>query len=301
MASPESREVEQLLDGFEADLLLAQGKSSHTAFAYLSDLRAFARHLEGAGHTLLTFDGETVRDYLDERAALAPRSKSRLLSSIRKWCRYLELSGLGKDPVDPVPPPKLSRTLPDILTREEVRTLLDTPDATSPEGVRDRAILAFFYASGLRVSELAGLTLDRLDRDRGAIRIVGKGAKERFSFLDAECRERVERWIREARPLFRPAGDVLFVSRRGKPLTRQALWFLIKKHGATAGIASRLSPHILRHSFATHLLEKGLDIRSIQILLGHEDIRTTEIYTHVSLAHLANTLERHHPRGKKGP
>lgn len=300
MVLPSSRQVEQKLDGFEEDLLLSQGKSANTAWAYLSDLRAFSRHITASGVTLLTFEEEHLLDYFASRKDLSLRSKSRILSSVRKWSEYLEISGVRKDPTEQIASPKIPRTLPRVLTQEEISRLLEAPDDTKPEGVRDRAILSFFYSSGLRVSELATFTVDRLDRENGAVRIVGKGAKERYSFLDKRTLSMVEDYLERIRALWAPSGPFLFVAKNGEPLTRQALWTLIKKYGRTAGIQSPLSPHVLRHSFATHLLENGLDIRSIQLLLGHEDIRTTEIYTHVSLSHLRKTLEEKHPRGKAG-
>jgi integrase/recombinase XerD len=298
MSQSAPHEIERLLDRFEEDLLLSQGKSENTVFAYLSDLRAFARQIGPSGRTLLTFEGEDILSYFQKRADLATRSKSRILSAIRTWSRYLETTGLRKDPTENVSSPRLSRVLPRILTQEEVKRLLMAPEPKKPEGARDRAILAFFYASGLRVSELATFTQDRLDRKSGAVRIVGKGAKERVSFLDDRSLSLVNDYIDSVRSVWNPSQPTLFVARNGNPLSRQALWTLIKKYGRAAGISSPLSPHVLRHSFATHLLEKGLDIRSIQLLLGHEDIRTTEIYTHVSLAHLRKTLEERHPRGR---
>jgi integrase/recombinase XerD len=208
------------------------------------------------------------------------------------------VEGVRKDPTEEISSPKIPRTLPKVLSQEEIARLLSAPEGKRPEGVRDRAILAFFYASGLRVSEVASFPMERLNLETGALVVTGKGAKERISFLDSASLALVRTYCETVRSLWHPPGPELFVARDGAPLSRQALWTLIKKYGRKAGITSPLSPHVLRHSFATHLLEKGLDIRSIQLLLGHEDIRTTEIYTHVSLAHLKKTLEEHHPRGK---
>ncbi|MCL5284535.1 MAG: tyrosine recombinase [Nitrospirae bacterium] len=298
MSRPSPTPVESLLDRFEEELLLAQGKSSNTALAYLSDLRAIARFLAPSGKTLLTFEPEDLARYFSDREALSARSRSRILSSLRTWSRFLEAEGLRKDPTEEIASPKIPRTLPKVLSQEEIARLLSAPDTRRAEGVRDRALLAFFYASGLRVSEVAAFPADRLDPATGAVRVTGKGAKERISFLDRNSLDLVRQYCESVRPLFAPRSPELFLARDGSPLSRQALWTLIKKYGKKAGITSPLSPHVLRHSFATHLLEKGLDIRSIQLLLGHEDIRTTEIYTHVSLAHLRKTLEEHHPRGK---
>ena len=293
-----SDEVERLLDRFEEELLLAKKRAPNTVTAYLSDLRTFSRHLAREGTSLTTFDGEALSRYLEGRGDLSVRSRARVLSSVRAWTRFLELSGVRKDPKETPPAPRLPRTLPKILSQDEVERLIEAPDPHRPEGIRDRAILSFFYASGLRVSELANLAADRVDLATGALRVMGKGAKERITFLDERTRRLLSDYIETVRPAFAGEHPELFLARDGAPLTRQALWTLIKKHGRAAGITSPLSPHVLRHSFATHLLEKGLDIRSIQLLLGHEDIRTTEIYTHVSLAHLENTLKAHHPRGQ---
>ncbi len=298
MARSSPQNVESLLDRFEEELLLAQGKSQNTGQAYLSDLRAFARFLVPSGKTLLTFDQEDPGRYFSEKGDLSARSRSRILSSLKSWSRFLEVEGVRKDPTEELSSPKIPRSLPKVLSQEEIARLISAPDEKRAEGIRDRAILSFFYASGLRVSEVATFPLERLNLETGALVVTGKGAKERIAFLDASSLVHVRRYTETVRPLFRPAGPELFVARGGAPLTRQALWTLIKKYGKKAGITSPLSPHVLRHSFATHLLEKGLDIRSIQLLLGHEDIRTTEIYTHVSLAHLKKTLEEHHPRGK---
>lgn len=291
-------DVERLLDRFEEELLLGKRRSPNTVMAYLSDLRTFSRHLAEEGGSLLSFDREAVSRYEDSRPDLSLRSRARLLSSIRAWGRFLEASGLCQDAEETPAAPHIPRTLPRILGQEEIERLIEAPDPKRPEGIRDRAILSFFYASGLRVSELATVTLDRVDLKTGALRVTGKGAKERVSFLDERTRRLLSDYLSFVRPLFATSKAEIFLARSGEPLTRQALWTLIKKHGRTAGITSPLSPHVLRHSFATHLLEKGLDIRSIQLLLGHEDIRTTEIYTHVSLAHLERTLKEHHPRGK---
>ncbi len=298
MARGSRNDVEFLLDRFEEELLLAQGKSQNTAQAYLSDLRSFARFLAPSGKTLLTFDPEDPGRFFSSKPDLAARSRSRVLSSLRTWSRFLEGEGVRKDPTEELSSPRIPRTLPKVLSQEEIARLLSAPEEKRAEGVRDRAILAFFYASGLRVSEVASFPLGRLNLETGALVVTGKGAKERISFLDAPSLALVRTYCETVRPLWHTPGPELFVARDGAPLSRQALWTLIKKYGRKAGITSPLSPHVLRHSFATHLLEKGLDIRSIQLLLGHEDIRTTEIYTHVSLAHLRKTLEEHHPRGK---
>ena len=298
MAMRTPGEVERLLDRFEEELLLAKKRAPNTVTAYLSDLRAFSRHLANEGVSLISFDGESLSLYMEIREDLSVRSRARFLSSIRAWTHFLEAAGVRKDPKETPVAPRLPRTLPRILSQEEVGRLIYAPDSKRPEGLRDRAILSFFYASGLRVSELAHITADRVDVTTGALRVMGKGAKERITFLDDRTRHLLEDYLATVRPALAKDRPELFLARDGTPLTRQALWTLIKKHGRAAGITSPLSPHVLRHSFATHLLEKGLDIRSIQLLLGHEDIRTTEIYTHVSLAHLENTLKSHHPRGE---
>ena len=292
--------IRDLLDQFEQDLRVASGRSPNTIQAYLLDLFLFSRFLESHGGSLLDFSGEEIASYFLSREDLAPRSRSRILSSIRSWGRFLKRQGYSSvDPKD-LPLPRLPRGLPKVLSEQEIRRLLDIPDPSTDEGIRDRAIIAIFYASGLRVSEVAELTLDRIDLEEETVKVMGKGLKERISFLDREAIERLSIYLEKVRARIKTKEKTIFLTRRQEGFTRQGLWFMIKGYARKAGIAIDISPHTLRHSFATHLLANGMDIRSIQILLGHSDIQTTEIYTHVEISHLRVELERHHPRGRGG-
>ena len=242
-------------------------------------------------------------DYLSYRVQQGsmPRTSARLLSSIRRFYRYLVRQGaVQKDPSSQIEFPKLGRPLPDTLTEEEVERLLDAPNINKPQGVRDRAMLEVLYACGLRVSELIGLTLGQVNLNHGVIRVTGKGNKERLIPFGEQANEWISKFVNEARgDLLKKnrQSDALFVSNRGSAMTRQAFWHLIKKHAKNVGIAKHLSPHTLRHAFATHLLNHGADLRVVQMLLGHSDLSTTQIYTHVAQARLQELHRKHHPRG----
>ena len=219
-----------------------------------------------------------------------PRSSARLLSSIRRFYRYLVRQGtLQKDPSAEIEFPKLGRALPGTLTKEEVEKLLDAPDTRTAHGVRDRAMLEVLYACGLRVSELVALTLYQVNLNQGVIRVLGKGSKERLIPFGEQAGEWITEFVRGARAeLLKPGRqcDALFVTNRGAAMTRQAFWHLVRRHAKKAGISKHLSPHTLRHAFATHLLNHGADLRVVQMLLGHSDLSTTQIYTHVAQARL---------------
>ncbi len=293
--------VRDLLDAFEEDLRVASGRSPNTTQAYLLDLFALSRYLRENGLSLLDFSPEDVIHYFANREDLSMRSRSRVLSAIRSWLRFLKRRELPSFDPDRLPVPRLPRDLPGVLDEEEILRLLDAPDPKTDEGIRDRAILATFYASGLRVSELAELTLDRLFLEEEQIRVTGKGQKERVAFLDDQSCTRIRIYLERVRPSAKTADKTLFLTRRQTGFTRQGLWLLIKGYARRCGIDRKVSPHTLRHSFATHLLSHGMDIRSIQILLGHSDIQTTEIYTHVDIRTLAADLARYHPRGESPP
>ncbi len=289
--------IRDLLDQFEQDLRVSSGRSPNTIQAYLLDLFLFSRFLETIGASLLDFSGEEISSYFLARDDLAPRSRSRILSSLRSWTRFLQRQGYPTLELKELPLPRLPRSLPKVLSEEEIRRLLDAPDPETNEGIRDRAIIAIFYASGLRVSEVAGLTLDRVDLREETVKVMGKGLKERVAFLDREALERLSNYLESVRAKVKTKEKTIFLTRRQEGFTRQGLWFLIKGYARKAGITQEISPHTLRHSFATHLLAHGMDIRSIQILLGHSDIQTTEIYTQVEITQLLDELKRHHPRG----
>ena len=288
---------EQFLDA----VWLESGLSENTLNAYRADLAAFEGWL---GKKKLPLDAVTRAELLGYLAAnvrqgLRPRSSARRLSTLRRFYRYLLREGLiGEDPTADVRSPSLGRPLPKSITEASVEKLLAAPPETTL-GVRDRAMLETMYASGLRVSELVALALNELDLTTGLVRVTGKGGKERIVPLGDEATSRLGDYLKGARPslLGEQKSGAVFLTRRGQPMTRQAFWQLIKRYSAAAGIDSSLSPHSLRHAFATHLLNHGADLRSVQMLLGHADLSTTQIYTHVAKARLQTLHASHHPRG----
>jgi integrase/recombinase XerD len=288
---------EQFLDA----VWLESGLSENTLNAYRTDLAAFEGWL---GKKKLALDAVTRAELLGYLAAnvrqgLSPRSSARRLSTLRRFYRYLLREALiGEDPTADVRSPSLGRPLPKSITEASVEKLLTAPPETTL-GVRDRAMLETMYASGLRVSELVALALNELDLTTGLVRVTGKGGKERIVPLGDEATSRLGDYLKGARPslLGEQKSGAVFLTRRGQPMTRQAFWQLIKRYSAAAGIDSSLSPHSLRHAFATHLLDHGADLRSVQMLLGHADLSTTQIYTHVAKARLQTLHASHHPRG----
>ncbi len=288
---------EQFLDA----VWLESGLSENTLNAYRTDLAAFEGWL---GKKKLPLDAVTRAELLNYLAAnvrqgLSPRSSARRLSTLRRFYRYLLREGLiGEDPTADVRSPSLGRPLPKFITEASVEKLLAAPPETIL-GVRDRAMLETMYASGLRVSELVALALNELDLTTGLVRVTGKGGKERIVPLGDEATSQLGDYLKGARPslLGEQKSGAVFLTRRGQPMTRQAFWQLIKRYSAAAGIDSSLSPHSLRHAFATHLLNHGADLRSVQMLLGHADLSTTQIYTHVAKARLQTLHASHHPRG----
>jgi integrase/recombinase XerD len=290
--------VERFLDA----LWLERGLSENTLSAYRSDLLGLSHWLQTGQLDLIRAGRADLLGYLQRRVeeGAKPRSSARLLSSIRRFYRYLVRERLvGEDPSARIDAPKLGRSLPKSLTEGEVDALLAVPDTSNLLGMRDRAMLEVLYASGLRVSELVGLALPQLNMRQGLVRVIGKGNKERLVPLGDEALSWLERYMRESRGLLLGAlqSDVLFPSRRGNAMTRQAFWQLIKRYALLAGISKALSPHTLRHAFATHLLNHGADLRVVQLLLGHSTLSTTQIYTHVARERLKNLHAVHHPRG----
>ncbi|MCC6294890.1 MAG: site-specific tyrosine recombinase XerD [Bryobacterales bacterium] len=290
-----------LVRSFLAHARLEKGLSANTLESYGRDLERYA------SGTLQQFGDElpaavNVRAHLDSLYAggLSSRSVSRHLTALRTFCLYLQREGiLDADPVGTIPLPRQWRRLPKRLSEEEIARLTAAPDTGTAAGLRDRAMIELLYASGPRVSELCAIELRNLDLDMGLVRVTGKGNKQRIiPFAPAAARAMAE-YLRQGRPRLlqgRPSA-YLFVTERGGPLTRQAFWRVISLAGRKAGIAQKLTPHLLRHTFATHLLEGGADLRSVQTMLGHADISTTQIYTHVLPSRLRSAIERHHPRG----
>ncbi len=288
-----------LIENFTDALLLEDGLSANTLDAYRRDLQGLARWSATQRARLLDLPPERLSEYLATR--IKPRTHARQLSSFKRFYRHAIREGLTqRDPTALLVSPKLGRKLPQSLTEAQVENLLQAPKDNTPLGLRDCAMLETLYATGLRVSELVGLTLSQLNLRQGVVRVVGKGSKERLVPLGEEAIAHLQRYLNEGRPSLveRRASDAVFATARGVAMTRQAFWHNIKRYAALAGIdPRRLSPHTLRHAFATHLLDHGADLRVVQMLLGHSDLSTTQIYTHVARARLKNLHEKHHPRG----
>ncbi len=291
-----------LIDQFLDALWLEKGLSENSRSAYRSDLTHFNGWLAEQGVDLKTAGRDVLLDYLAWRVdeAFKPRSTARFLSGARGFYRYLLREAII--PVDPtllVELPNLGKPLPKSLSEADVEALLAAPELAEALGQRDRAMLEVLYACGLRVTELVSLTLDQVNLRQGVVRVMGKGSKERLVPMGEEAITWLERYLRNGRAELlngRPS-DVVFPSQRGDMMTRQTFWHRIKHHAVRAGIQKALSPHTLRHAFATHLLNHGADLRSVQLLLGHADLSTTQIYTHVAKARLQELHARHHPRG----
>ncbi len=294
--------AERLIEEFLDALWLEKGLSPHTRSAYRTDLRAFARWLEGRGLTLESVGRDAVLDHLGWRLSegYQARSTARFLSGLRSFYKYAVREGrLAEDPTLLVSMPQLGAPLPKSLSEADVEALLAAPDTEDTLGLRDRTMLEVLYATGLRVTELISLTLDEINLREGSLRVFGKGSKERLIPLGEEAIAWLESYLKTARPLLLGGqpGDILFPSQRGTPMTRQTFWHRIKLHAQVAGIRTSLSPHTLRHAFATHLLNHGADLRTVQMLLGHTSLSTTQIYTHVARVRLQQLHAQHHPRG----
>ncbi|TFH88746.1 site-specific tyrosine recombinase XerD [Billgrantia azerbaijanica] len=291
-----------LVEAFLDALWLEQGVSDHTLAAYRRDLEAWAARLETAGGTLLAPGTTALPAWLDERREAGYRlaSNARLLSSLRRFYRWALTEGrIAGYPLAEVRLPRVRPALPDTLEEVEVERLLAAPDVATDLGLRDRAMLEVLYGCGLRVSELVGLTTDAVNLRQGVVRVRGKGDKDRLVPLGEEAVHWLTRYLRGARgALMQDASrPALFPGRGDACLTRQAFWYRLKAHARTAGITRPLSPHTLRHAFATHLLNHGANLRVVQLLLGHSDLSTTQIYTHVAQARLEALHADHHPRG----
>ncbi|RLJ67871.1 site-specific tyrosine recombinase XerD [Sulfurisoma sediminicola] len=294
-----------LLDEFVDALWLADGLAKNTLAAYRSDLALFAAWLAPRGKTLAEAGEIDINDYLahlhTRPERIKPASQRRLHSALKRLYRWLiELGRIQADPLLNIERPLRAERFPKTLSEAQVEALLAAPDLTRSLGLRDRALLELIYATGLRVSELVGLKLFELSLQDNVVRTLGKGAKERLVPLGEIAAEWLQRYLTEARgDILKGRGcDAVFVTGRGAGMTRQMAWTLIKKHALAAGIArERISPHVLRHAFATHLLNHGADLRAVQMLLGHADISTTQVYTHVARERLKQLHQKHHPRG----
>jgi integrase/recombinase XerD len=294
-------ESERTLDRYLDGLLVERGLSQHTVDAYRRDLRRLTSNLEDAGGDLLTASVDQLGRHLRRlrREGLSPRSVSRALVSMRRFYAFLVNEGDRDDnPAVNLYPPRLPRRLPKVLKEEQVEALLSGPDTSRPAGIRDRAMIELLYATGLRVSEMVGLERTQLQLDAGFLIAFGKGAKERVVPVGESAEDWLLRYLREVRPaMTKGRHDTVFVNYRGSGLTRQGFWKLLRNYGRGAGIPD-LSPHVLRHSFATHLLEHGADLRAVQVMLGHANITTTQIYTHIHEHRLRTLYDQYHPRAR---
>ena len=289
------------LDTFIDHLWLEDGLSKNTLESYRLDLTSFALWLAKQKKQLLAVDQADIQQYLAIKFPQSkPRSISRLIASLRRFYRFLlRENKISKDPTLQIESPKLPRSLPKSLNEDEVVALLNAPNVAEPAGKRDRAMLELLYACGLRVSELVGIKVTEVSVSDGVVRVTGKGSKTRLVPMGEEAADWISRYLHEARSaiLQKRLCDALFVTNRGEAMTRQAFWYLIKRYSLLAGITKHMSPHVLRHAFATHLLNHGADLRVVQMLLGHSDISTTQIYTHVARERLKRLHSVHHPRG----
>lgn len=291
----------RVLDRYLESLEVERGLARNTVDGYRNDLSRLGEALakKGGRDLLAALPADLSAHMRDlQRQGLSPRSSARALSAIRGFYENLVTVGERKDnPAVNLLPPKLWKPLPKVLSEDEVEALLAAPDVGTPLGLRDRAMLELLYATGLRVSELVGLTLPQLRLDVGFLIAFGKGSKERVVPVGEQAEMWVKRYLQEVRPeLARGRHQTVFANKDGDPMSRVGFWMLVKKHGLKAGIRAEISPHVLRHSFATHLLEHGADLRAVQTMLGHADISTTQIYTHIHQQRLKSLYDRFHPR-----
>jgi len=302
-----------MIDAFLDHLRAERRLADHTIESYARDLTALGRYAAGANRGLDALDRQSLEAFVRQQMAsgLSPRSVARSIAAIRGFYRFLVLERqLERNPADDLTPPRAWPALPKFLSIEEIDRLIAQPDPSTPLGVRDRAMIELLYATGMRVSELIGVRPDDLHLREQYVTCIGKGSKERLIPIGEQAAHWVERYMRDARPALvnrkargtpprsqsRREGGRVFVNVRGGPLSRVGFWKILKAHGRAAGLPRGLSPHVVRHSFATHLLERGADLRAIQMMLGHADVSTTQIYTHVLEARLRAVYDRFHPR-----
>lgn len=288
--------VQQFLDA----LWIEQGLSDNTVKAYATDLKRFSSWL--GSNPISQVSKADISNYLAQRfqQGSSASSSARLLSTLRQYYGYLIRTGQRlDDPCSGIKAPRLGKLLPEIFSEDEVNQLLDAPPDDTALGLRDKTMLELLYATGMRVSELVGLNVHEINFNQGFVRITGKGQKERLIPIGEQALDWLDRYFSESRPtlLKMRHSDDVFVTKRGSGMTRQAFWYLIKRYGLQAGITRHFSPHTLRHAFATHLLNNGADLRAVQLLLGHSDLSTTQIYTHVADQRLKSLHAQYHPRG----
>jgi integrase/recombinase XerD len=300
---PPKLPLDTLIDQYVNYLLVEKGLSTTTLGSYSSDLVRYQEFLLKNGlYTISETDTALIFKYLIalRKAGLGARSRARHLVSIRGFYRFATQEKILKyDPAKMVDLPKTSLKLPDVLSIDEVAQLLNTPDVSKPTGARDAAMLELLYAAGLRVSELVNLKLQDINLETGFVRVLGKGSKERVVPIGMQARKKIQFFIENPRKILlrNRISPYVFIARAAKPITRQGFWKLLRRYAIQAHLTKRISPHSLRHSFATHLLEGGADLRAVQVMLGHVDISTTQIYTHVTRKHLQDLHQKFHPRG----
>lgn len=293
---------DELIERYLTQMWVEKGLSQNSLDSYRSDLLSFVRWLGGKNSSLLEVESDLILEHLAERIkqGKSARSTSRFLSCLRGaygyWSREQHIA---KNPMLGIQNPKLGRPLPKSLSETDVDALLESPDLEDSLGMRDKAMLEVLYACGLRVSELVSLTLSQVNLRQGVLRVTGKGRKERLVPMGQQAQYWLELYMRNVRGelLRQPLSDIVFPNRRGEPMSRQAFWYRIKYWAQQANVVAQLSPHTLRHAFATHLLNHGADIRSVQLLLGHSDLSTTQIYTYIAQHRLQSLVAEHHPRG----
>ncbi|MEE9423526.1 MAG: site-specific tyrosine recombinase XerD [Methylococcales bacterium] len=295
-ADSNQHSIQQFIDA----LWLEQGLSDNTVQAYATDLKRFSMWL--GQNAISQINKADISEYLAHcfQQGASASSSARLLSTLRQFYGYLIRTGQRlDDPCSGIKSPKIGKLLPEIFSEDEVGRLLDAPPEDTALGLRDKTMLELLYATGMRVSELVGLNLHQINFNQGCVRVIGKGNKERLIPIGEEALDWLNRYFAESRPnlLGVRHSDSVFVTKRGSGMTRQAFWYLIKRYGLQAGIARHFSPHTLRHAFATHLLNHGADLRAVQLLLGHSDLSTTQIYTHVADQRLKSLHAQYHPRG----
>jgi len=293
--------ADRLVSAFLRYLAVERGLSANTQEAYGRDLRRFEQSLAGCRIQVRSARRQDLLTHVRSLrlAGLSPKSVARAINSLRMFYRFLLAEGeVRSDPTSDLDVPRTWKSLPRFLTFQEVDRLLSAPDAGRPLGVRDLAMLEVLYATGIRVSELISLRLEDLNLEVGYLSCMGKGSKERLVPLGRKAIERLQQYLRDVRPALTKRGEsrFLFTNRNGSKMSRQGFWKILKGYGCAAGIKRHLSPHVLRHSFATHLLEHGADLRSVQMMLGHADISTTQIYTHVNRERLRRIYHDFHPR-----
>ncbi len=292
---------QQAIQRYIDALWLERGLSDNTRAAYAADLKFAAQQLAQRDKSLQSATTLDLLNVLEAKIAVAPsaRSTARWLSGIKGFYRDAVLRGdMEEDPSSDLVHPKLGRPLPKSLAPDLVDTLLNAPDVETAQGLRDKAMLEVLYASGLRISELVALQIRQVNLRQGVVRVIGKGGKERIVPLGQTAIDWLRRYLADARGQLLPGGgSVLFPSNRARQMTRQTFWHAIKKYARRAGLPENISPHTLRHAFATHLVDNGADLRAVQMMLGHSDLSTTQIYTHIAQQRLKSLVEEHHPRG----